>query len=801
MITKKKIANLLKKRIVVLDGATGTQLQKLGLPPGACPEQWCIENPLLLKRVHVDYQKAGADIIYTSTFGANRLKLNQYNITDIQGVNKSLAIIARKAVGRKAFVAGDIGPTGHFVKPFGALDFEEAVKIYKEQVNGLVAGGVDIFAIETMMDIQEARAALIAVKEITDSFVIVTMTFEKDGHTLNGTDPLSALITLQSLGADAVGCNCSTGPEDMLEFIRAMKPYAKVPLVAKPNAGMPRLIGGVSSFSMKPKEFASFGRAFAQAGVNMIGGCCGSTPEHIRALIKKVVKKERPILPVRESISALSSARKSKIIERNKPLITVGERINPTGKKELQQELLKAQFSLLRQMAKDQEREGADLLDINIGVPGINEEQTIKEAIGILSTITDLPLVIDSSNCKTIETALRLYPGRLLINSISGESKKLKKLLALAAKYGAMFVALPLTEKEIPQTSKKRQEIIRGIFRQAEKFGFTKDDIIVDGLAFSVSSHCRAAEETLDLIAWCSQEFKCNTILGLSNVSFGLPQRKWVNAAFLAMAELKGLSMAIVNTASEELKNIKMASDVLVGKDKFAATFVAYNTRLPYLDKVKKEDKNITLEQRIHKAVIEGNRDNIDGLIKEALHKRTGALIIVNKIIIPAIAKVGELFSKKEYFLPQLIASAEAAKKAFHILEPYLKKDKRKKMQKAVIILATVKGDIHDIGKNIVALMLRNHGFQVVDLGKDVSAARIVNAAKSHKADIVGLSALMTTTMVNMKDVIALAQKQGLQCKFIVGGAVLTQSFAHSLGAAYGKDGVEAVRKVEKLTK
>lgn len=759
MDTKGKIIGLLKKNILVLDGAMGTELQKKGMPLGVCPEKWCIENPVVLKEIHALYQKSGADIIYTSTFGANRIKLGQYNISDVKGINKKLGALAKSAVLNKALVAGDIGPTGHFVQPFGELDFEEAVCIYKEQVRGLLAGGVDFFVIETMMDIQEARAALLAVKECTEKFVMVTMTFEKDGKTLNGTDPLSALITLQSLGADAVGCNCSTGPQDMLRLISLMKPYALVPLVAKPNAGMPKLQNNLTSFDMGPKEFAIICKKFAGAGVNMIGGCCGTTPLHINEL-KKTLKDRKPIFTLRNSISALSSARRAVITEGVRPLTVIGERINPTGKKELQKELLSGKFSLVRQMAKDQEKEGAEILDLNMGVPGIDEEKAVLETIGILSNITDLPLVVDSSHVKTIESALRFYPGRMLINSISGEKEKLKLLLPLAKKYGAMFILLPLTGKKVPRTLEERKKIILDIVKESRKLGFTNNDFIVDGLAMAVSSNQDAALETLNTLEWCRKELKCNTILGLSNVSFGLPLRKWLNAAFLAMAQVKGLTMAIVNPSSEELKNVKMASDVLLKKDLNAALLVAYNSRLSNKLFETIREKIVSSSGEIAQAVIEGNKEDISSLVKEELKKGTKAVHIVNKILIPAITKVGELFDKKEYFLPQLIASAETTKKAFSFLEPYLKKDKTEKLHKAVVVLATVKGDIHDIGKNIVSLMLKNHGFNVVDLGKDVSSEMIIQTAKRHRAEVIALSALMTTTMVNMKDVIRLAKER-----------------------------------------
>jgi len=796
---KSKIINLLKRRILILDGATGTELQKRGMPHGACPETWCLENPRIIQTIHSDYQKSGADVIYTCTFGANRFKLGQYDVRNIGEINRRLALLVRDAVGEKTLVAGDIGPTGQFVEPFGDIGFEEAVEIFKEQVSGLLEGDVDLFVIETMMDIQEARAALIAVKEVTDAFVMVTMTFDKDGRTLNGTDPVAALITLQSLGADAVGCNCSTGPEEMLEYIAAMKPFAKVPLVAKPNAGIPKLINNKTVFDMQPVDFASFGKEYVSTGANIMGGCCGTAPDHIYEL-KKEIQGEKPLAPFRKSISALSSAGNYIVLEKDKPLCIVGERINPTGKKSLQRDLLEGNMSLIRKLSKEQKENGAQLLDVNIGVPGIDEKKTMHDVISLLSTITDLPLVIDSSNIEAIKEALRLYPGRALINSISGEEAKLKKLLPIAGKYGAMFILLPLTDKEIPDTAEKRKEIIKSIFKEAEHYDFTRDDIVVDGLVMTVASDSKAALETLKTIEWCSHKFKCNTLIGLSNVSFGMPQREWINATFLAMAGAAGLTLAIANPSNEALMNIKMAADVLTQKDKDASSFVSHFSGTSYTDEIEVKAEKISPEQKVFQAILEGNREDISDFTKEALSSGIVAEKLVQDIMIPCIIKVGDLFDKKEYFLPQLIASAETMKKGLEYLDPYLKKDVSTQEVKATILIATVKGDIHDIGKNIVSLMLENHGFNVIDLGKDITAERIIEEIKRLRPVIVGLSALMTTTMVNMKDVIDLARKEGLDCKFMAGGAVVSKSYARSIGAEYAKDGVGAVRLAQKLS-
>lgn len=797
MNKKNKIKTCLQKKILLLDGASGTELQLRGMPAGVCPEVWCLEHPQTIQEVHRSYKEAGSDMVYTCTFGANRLKLAEFGAENVKEVNAALARLARQAVGKDVLIAGDMGPTGRFVEPFGDLPFEEAVAAFREQAEGLIAGGVDCFVIETMIDIQEARAALLAVKELGDYFTIVTMTYEQDGRTLNGTDPVTALITLQSLGADAVGCNCSAGPDGMMDWIGAMKPYATVPLVAKPNAGLPKLKGKKTVFDMDAASFGAFGKPFAEIGLGLLGGCCGTTPAHIRALAENI-QDAIPIAPWKKSLSAVSSVRGFKLFDPQDPLVIIGERINPTGKKDLQQELSEGKTAIVRQMAKDQQEQGADLLDVNVGVPGIDEPRAIRDVIRILVGTTPLPLTLDSPKIETLEAALRLYPGRALINSISGESEKLKTLLPLAAKYGAMFILLPLEDGHIPETAAGRQAVIRKVFQAAKPYGYTKEDIVVDGLVMTVASNPAAAGETIKTVAWCAETFKCRTVLGISNVSFGLPERKWINAAFLTMAQGAGLTMAIANPATMELLNAKRAADVLLEKDKGAAHYIAAFASATKTKNVGETLKR-TAEEKVGDAVLEGNREEIVPLIERLLQQKRNPAEIIDRLMIPAILTVGERYDRREYFLPQLIASAEAMKKGLTHLEPALKKTQGRLPQKGIVLLATVQGDIHDIGKNIVALMLKNHGYQVIDLGKDVATETIIQVMKKSKPQVVGLSALMTTTMVAMKDVIRTAGQAGLAAQFLLGGAVVTEAYAASLGAAYAKDGVEAVRVVDRL--
>ena len=794
---QRKFLDIMKKRPLILDGATGTELQKRGMPAGVCPELWCIENPLVIGSVHGDYARAGSDVVYTCTFGANRFKLGEYGERDARSVNRRLALIAKEALRGRALIAGDIGPTGHFIQPFGEVDFEEAVAAFKEQVQGLLEGGVDCFVIETMMDIQEARAALIAVKESCDLFTMVTMTFERDGRTLNGTDPLTALTTLQALGADAVGCNCSTGPDDMVRFIGAMKPYAKIPLIAKPNAGLPKTLSGTTVYDMDAAEFASRAVALIAAGAGILGGCCGTTPQHLAAL-RKAVSRKKPTPPLRKSLAALSSARRTLLLEPGRPLAVIGEGINPTGRKALQEELREGKTALARQMARDQEAAGAALLDVNVGVPGIDQEKAMQEVVLALSAATELPLVIDSAKAEPIERALRVYPGRALINSISGEKEKLKKLLPVAAKYGAMFILLPLTDNGIPDTAEKRAVVVRAIEREARKHGFTRDDFLVDGIVMTAASNPKAPLETIRTVRWATETFGARTVVGLSNVSFGMPERKWINTSFLAMAAASGLTAAIANPASEELMFVKRAADVLGGRDRDAAAWIAHCAKAAGSSKKGAPIEALPPERKIREAILDGNREAVAGLVGETLKAGFDAAKLAQEIMIPAIVEVGERFGRKEYFLPQLIASGETMKICMEALDPFLKEG-LKAGARDTILIATVKGDIHDIGKNIVALMLRNHGYQVVDLGKDVGAERIVREIERHRPRAVGLSALMTTTMTQMKEVIGLARKQGEQCPFVVGGAVVTKAYAESIGAEYARDGVEAIQVIQRM--
>jgi len=795
-MTKREFKRLFSNKIVLLDGGMGTLLQKYGMPGGVCPEKWASENPDILRKAHSGYVEAGSDIIYTFTFGANPIKLGDFGLSgETYEINKRLAVIARETA-RSALVAGDISSCGSLLMPFGGIEFETAVNCFKEQVRGLVAGGVDLFVIETMMDIQEARAALIAVKELCNLPVMVTMTFEGE-RTLMGSDPVSALVTLQSLGADAVGCNCSSGPAEMVDLIRKMKPYAKVPLIAKPNAGKPRLESGHTVFEMDADNFSSYCQILVEAGVNGIGGCCGTTPEFIRK-INELRKNLKPVSVERKPYSVVCSNRKFVEIHPSLPFTVIGERLNPTGKKALKEAILNEDMDYIAEIAREQSEAGAVLLDVNAGVPGVDEKKVLPAMVEAVNNAVAAPVLLDSSDPEALEAALRIYPGRAVINSISGEKEKLEKLLPLAKKYGAMFVLLPVNDAGVPKSAEERIKIIREVYQEAKKSGFSKEDILVDGLVMTVASEQSAAIETLKVISWCSNRFRVNTTIGLSNVSFGLPAREFINTSFLMMAVSSGLSTAIMNPCNENIMQVVRASDVLLARDKNAINYIKF-----YSGKTKTGNENPQKKEKsLYDAIVDGDRDAARELTRQELISGKLPKDIIDTILIPAIQKVGDLYENKEYFLPQLIRGAEALESAMAVLEPEIEKDKTADPEKSgTVVIATVKGDVHDIGKNIAAMLLRNYGFNVIDLGKDVDSQVIIEAAKENNADIIALSALMTTTMGQMPRVMEMVKQEGLSCKMLVGGAVLDKNFAESFGAFYASDAYSGVKLAQQLVK
>lgn len=836
-MTKQEFKELAKKGLIFLDGATGSNLMKAGMPAGVCPEQWILEHEDVMENLQREYVNAGTNILYAPTFTANRIKLEEYGLDgQIEEMNKKLVALSKRAADGKAFVAGDITMTGRQLKPMGDMEFETLIEVYKEQIRLLEEAGVDLLVVETMMSLQESRAALIAAKEVSELPVMVTMTFEKDGRSLFGTDAKTAAIVLESLGADAVGANCSTGPAQMADVIRSMAEVTAIPIIAKPNAGLPAVDeNGNTYYDMAADTFAEEMKILLDAGATILGGCCGTSPEYIEKLTKSV-KTTFAVNEgyVKRSDGAhktgrhfLTSQCMSLEFGLNDRFMIVGERINPTGKKKLQEELRNGSFELVKQFAEEQEENGARILDVNMGMSGIDEKESMLLAIEEVATVTNLPLSLDSSYIEVLEAALRNYPGRALVNSVSLETEKFEKLLPIVKKYGAMFILLPLSDKGLPESLAEKIDIINTIVNRALELGMTKDDIVVDGLVATVGANKNAALETLETIHYC-KENGLATICGLSNISFGLPERSYVNTAFLTMAIREGLTMAISNPSQELLVCSAFASDLLLNKEE---SDIAYIERMSLVTERKEREKQ-QLEHlkklaageggeldsafskkstetgsnviegwhgKIKEAVLKGNKKGIPALTAQAIEEGEDAQKLLNETLLPAINEVGDLFDKGKYFLPQLIASAEAMKNSIEVLEPYLMSGSQNQ-DMPVIIIATVEGDIHDIGKNLVALMLKNYGFKVIDLGKDVPKEEIIKAAKENNAQIIALSALMTTTMQQMRYVVDYAKEQGVTAKIMIGGAVITEDYADEIGAdGYSKDAADAVKLAQRL--
>lgn len=815
-MTKQEFRKRIENGPLILDGATGTMLQKAGMPIGVCPEEWILENKEVMVKLQQDYVAAGSDIVYAPTFTANRIKLEEYGLEDhIVRMNEELVALSKEAVGDKALVAGDITMTGLQLYPIGDFMFDELVEVYKEQASILAEAGVDLFVVETMMSLQECRAAVLAIQEVCDLPIMVSLTYNEDGRTLYGTDPATATVVLQSLGIDAIGINCSTGPEEMITPVVKMTEYATIPVFAKPNAGLPELEDGVTVYKTTPEEFAAVGKKLVEAGAAILGGCCGTTPEHIRAL-KEAVTGMPLKEPLKEPRRVLTSERKLVEIKLDGNFMVIGERINPTGKKKLQAELKEGSLNMVRSMAVEQEENGAAILDINMGMNGIDEKEMMKKVIYEVTSTVDCPLCIDSSHVDIIEEALRIYPGRALINSISLEKEKFEKLLPIAKRYGAMFILLPLSDEGLPKDSAEKHEIIRTILAEAIRIGMSKEDIIVDGLVATIGADPEAARACFETFSYCKNELELPTVCGLSNISFGLPERIYVNTAFLTMSVANGLTMAIANPSQELLMNAAFASDLLLHKEE---SDIRYIERMNFLlekyagmerqmvptQKTAKKaesagDTTTSVEHSaVFEAVLKGNKSVILEEVKKCLDAGEKPGEIINQHLIPAINEVGVLFDKQKYFLPQLISSANTMKQAIEYLEPMLAGDDSGK-EMPTLVIATVEGDIHDIGKNLVVLMLKNYGYRVIDLGKDVPADLIVDTAIKEGAALIGLSALMTTTMMRMKDVVELAKEKGCTSKIIVGGAAITPSFADEIGAdGYSKDAADCVKLVEKL--
>lgn len=844
-MTKQEFRDRMKQGKLVLDGATGSNLQEREMPTGVCPEEWILEHRDVLRDLQVEYILAGSDAVYAPTFSGNRLKLEEYGLQDrLEEMNRDLVGISREAISvartrmredlenktgteeereqtkaaaeRPLYVIGDLTMTGQQVEPMGPLPFEELVDIYRQQIRALDAAGVDLLVVETMMSLQECRAAVIAAGEVCDLPVMVTLTFDEDGRTLFGTDPETAALVMTSMGVDAVGVNCSTGPDQMCDVVRRMTRYADIPVVAKPNAGLPSLQGEKTVYDMDAPEYAEGMMALVEAGADILGGCCGTTPEHIArltSLLKERKWMDSVAFPAREGKvirRALSNERKTLEIDLDGTFLVIGERINPTGKKVLQEQLREGSLDLVTDFAEAQEEAGAAILDVNMGMNGIDEQEMMLRVVQELSMVSDLPLSIDSSYVNVVEEALRIYPGRALINSISLEQEKLEKLIPVAKKYGAMFILLPLSDQGLPKDLEEKKKIIHTIMDAAVEQGLRPEDIVVDGLVATVGANPGAARETLETIRYCKQELGLATVCGLSNISFGLPERSYVNSSFMALAIGAGLTMAIANPSQDLLMHTVYAADLLMNKPEGDLRYInrVSNHKITVVSGevdasavsqgvVSSVGKQLIPEERqgdlLFETVVRGRKNKILNLIEIALAEGKDPQGMIDDSLIPAINYVGDLFERQTYFLPQLIASAETMEQGIGILEPILAQG-RASEPLATVVIATVEHDIHDIGKNLVALMLRNYGYRVIDLGKDVPAEEIVDTAEREQADIIGLSALMTTTMMEMKKVVALVRERGLDVKIMIGGAVITQGFADEIGAdGYSKDAQEAV--------
>lgn len=829
-MTKKEFSEFIKnKGIAYLDGATGSNLQKRGLPQGVCPEYWMCQNQDIIEGLQDEFTAAGSDIIYAPTFTANRIKLEEYGLTDkLEYINTTLIEMSKRVAARadhKVYVAADLSMTGIQLKPMGPLDFEELIDIYKEQLEVCAKAGADLIVIETMMSLQETRAAVIAAKETCPELpVMTTLTFNEDGRTLYGTDPATAAIVLSKLGVDAVGANCSTGPKDMAEVICKMAKVCDIPIIAKPNAGIPSLNAeGKTVYNNTADNFADEIKILVDAGATIIGGCCGTEPSYISETVKKGYKPSARRTDARENVHYLTSERMTFSFTLDDAFFIVGERINPTGKKTLQAELREGNTDRVAVFAEEQEENGAKILDVNMGMGGIDEKAMMLRVLEELQGITNLPVSIDSSHVDIIEAALRRYPGRALINSISYEKEKFEALLPIAKKYGAAFILLPLSDKGLPENLQEKIDIIDKISSAALEMGFTKEDIIVDGLVATVGANKNGGVETLETIRYCKKNGYATTC-GLSNISFGLPERGYINAAFLSMAICEGLTMAIANPNQNLLMSTALACNLLNNKE---------NADLVYIEKmddltskgfslsntakvagnqgeIKEKNNDIVLigsdgnklpdsASELYTMVLKGKKNQIEAQTKVCVDEGISPQILLNDVLIVAINAVGDLFEKGKYFLPQLINSAETMKISIEYLEPLLQSDQDSDELHTVVI-ATVSGDIHDIGKNLVALMLKNYGFNVIDLGKDVDREIIVDTAIRENADIIALSALMTTTMKEMEEVIKLANEKGCKAKVTIGGAVTTQEYADEIGAdGYSKDAAECVKVCKRL--
>ena len=782
------------KEITILDGAMGTELVKRKAPMGHIPEELNITHPEIIKEVHKSYLEKGSRLIYTCSFGANAYKCkdSKYSVEELVTASVKNAKEAAAPFGAK--VGLSMGTIGDILEPFGKLKFEEAYNMYRQMITAGVKAGADCVVLETQTDLAEVRAGVLAAKECCDLPILVTMTFEPNGRTFNGTLVEAMAVTLTALKVDAIGVNCSLGPDELLTFIKRMREVSDLPLIVKPNAGLPDPKTG--KYAMGPKEFAEKMIPFLEMGVSMVGGCCGTSPEYIEALAEKV-SAYKPVKPSENTNSYLSSGRAFVDVKR---VHVVGERINPTGKKLFKEALLNHDLDYVKAQAMEQADAGAEILDVNVGLPKIDEKSLMVEVVKELQSVVDLPLQIDSSSAEVIESALRIYNGKALVNSVNGEEEVLDRILPIAAKYGAAVIGLTMDGNGIPSEAQKRVEIAGHIVEKCAEYGIPRKDIYIDCLTLAASVQQKEVVETLKAIKEVKAKYGVHTVLGVSNISFGLPKREYINTTFLTLAMEAGLDLPIINPNNAAMMGAVDAFHVLWNIDKGAGEYVEKYAEIAEKEKnapkaPASENSGMSIEDYIKKGLGDSTAKEVSKLLetKEPLD-------IVNNELIPALDKVGALFEGGSIFLPQLLSAAQAAEAGFGVIKEFMSRNNKETISKGKVVLATVKGDVHDIGKNIVKTILENYGFTVIDLGKDVAPEKVVEAVKEHQVKLVGLSALMTTTVASMEDTIKAIRKAGLDCKVMVGGAVLTEEFAMQIGADfYSKDAKQSADIAKKI--
>lgn len=779
------------KRILFFDGGMGTLLQEQGLQAGELPETWNLKNPEPIIQIHKAYLAAGADIILANTFGANRFKYGE----DLEKIVTAGVANAKKAVaesGKKAYVALDIGSTGKLLKPMGTLDFEEAVAVFAEIIRVGEKAGADLILIETMSDTYELKAAVLAAKENSTLPIMATVIFDESKKMLTGASPQVVVSLLEGLGVDALGINCGLGPKQMKEIVKELLKYASIPVIVNPNAGLPRSENGKTVFDVGAEEFAEDMEEIVTMGAWFAGGCCGTTPAHIQAMVEKC--KEITPVPITPKNYTFVTSYSTAVELGGRPVI-IGERINPTGKSKFKQALRDHNIDYILEEGVKQEDSGAHILDVNVGLPEIDEAAMMETIVYELQSIMPIPLQIDTTNMEAMERALRIYNGKPMINSVNGKAEIMEQVFPLVKKYGGVVVGLALDEDGIPDTTEGRLAIAEKIYQTGEKYGISRKDIVIDALVMTMSTNNESAKITLDTVKEIAARGG-KTVLGVSNISFGLPQRELINAAFFTMAMNNGLSAGIINPNAKAMRQAYDTFCVLGGYD---AQCMNYIENYAVTDAPNAAAKPAAAKLNLTDSIIKGLKDQAYRATEEEL-KTKEPMEIINGELVPALDVVGQGFEKGTMFLPQLLMSAEAAKAGFEAIRQYVQSHGEAQEKKATIVIATVKGDIHDIGKNIVKVLLENYGYEVIDLGKDVPPEKIVETVVDKHAPLVGLSALMTTTVVNMEESIKELHKEAPWCKIMVGGAVLTQEYADMIGADfYGKDAMQSVYYAERL--